>query len=264
MNFIFFDCCMLNNTLKLFFILLLFSIPANAIIITDNFDSGINDSFWDIECYNANSAPWAIIAPDESNRLRISKSSDDGTSLSAVSFQFRFTIIGDFSVWINYDLVDFPLSNNGGWNHVGLVARIIDEDEDYTGTYFGAALDTDDSVKRSFGYANIPPAEYFGSSIDTTISGKLGISREGNTMSAWIDRGYGPVLIGALTYPELNGPTKVLFSVNQQENILLERPTTSLDLRFDNFYLTADTIIPEPSTFLLLSIAITFVFRKKK
>lgn len=203
------------------------------------------------------------MAPDESNRLRISKSADDGTSISAVSLQFRFTLNGNFSVWINYDLIDFPLANNG-WNHVGLVARIIDEDEGYNGTYFGSALHTDDSVQTSFGYANIPPAEYFGGSIDTTISGKLGISRQDNTMSAWIDRGYGPVLVGALTYPELGGPAKVLFSVNQQENILHERPSTSLDLRFDNFYASAETIIPEPSTFLLLILGVTLFLRKKK
>ncbi|RJP58656.1 MAG: hypothetical protein C4541_07590 [Candidatus Auribacter fodinae] len=255
---------MLKTFFNVVFVIIIFSFSANAITLTDSFDSGINNNLWDIERYDAINSPWTIIAPDESYRLRISKSADDGTTTTvAASIQSRFIIGGDFSIWVEYDMIDFPLANNGGWNYVGLVVRIIDDDGHYNGTYFGSALNIDDSNQISFGYANIPPSEYFGGSIDTTMHGKLGISREDDTMSAWIDRGYGPVLLGSLTYPELNGAVKVLFSVNQQPNILNERPSTSLDVRFDKFSVTAETIIPEPTTFLLLSICVFFLRKGK-
>ena len=258
---------MLNKAFTQMMFLLLVSVSVNAFTLTDNFDDGIKNSIWYIERYDAPDSPWTILAPDESNKLKISKPSDDGTSISAVVFNFRFILDGDFTVWVDFDLIDFPLANNGGWNHIGLVARIVDENGINDVTYFACALHTDFSEQISFGYANIPPPEYFGGSVDTTMHGKLGISRQDSTMSAWIDRGDGPFLIGALTYPELIKPVKILFSVNQQENISNERPSTSLDVRFDNFSATAETIrplIPEPYTLLLLLASLNILFLHKK
>jgi len=258
----------LNKVFNQMLFLLLLTTPLNALTLTDNFNNGIKNNIWNIERYDALGSPWTILAPDGSNKLKISKPADSGASISAVVFHFRFVLDGDFTVWIDFDLIDLPLANNYGWNHVGLVARTVDEQGINDGTYFGCALHTDFNEQISFGYANIPPPEYFGGSVDSTMHGKLGISRENSTMSAWIDRGNGPFLLGALTYPELIKPVKILFSINQQENISNERPSTSLDLRFDNFTATAETItpiIPEPYTLLLLlsSLSILFLHKKK-
>ena len=94
-----------------------------------------------------------------------------------------------------------------------------------------------------------------GAKVDGTIVGTLGISREGDTISGWIDRGSGPVLIGSESSANFLGPKKVRIWANQQkQRAFEERPSTALDVSFDNFVATADIITPEPATLILLTL----------
>ena len=72
-------------------------------------------------------------------------------------------------------------------------------------------------------------------------------------MSALIDSGSGPVLLGSLASPELLGPMKVQILAVQMPYLGI-RPTTALDVRFDNFTADAETIVPEPPTLAVLGV----------
>ena len=99
---------------------------------------------------------------------------------------------------------------------------------------------------------------------DNSTYGKLGITRVGDTMSAWIDRGSGPILLGSLSSTEFLGPMKFQIYAAQVPSPNSDRPSTAIDVRFDNFSLTANTIIPEPATLLLLGLGGLVLRRRRR
>jgi len=78
-------------------------------------------------------------------------------------------------------------------------------------------------------------------------------------MSAWIDRGSGPVLLASVSSPLFLGPANLDIAAAQ-----LYDGHTALDLRFDNLNITADTIVPEPTTLSALILGCLFMFRNRR
>jgi len=177
--------------------------------------------------------------------LQIAKAADDDplTAYQAIGagITSQFMLVGDFSIWMNFNLVDFPASNGNGWNEALLNVN------NAAGRF---------EVLRARGTASNFVEGYstqsLGAVADSTTEGLLGITRQGQTLSAWIDDGSGPVLVGSDTSPALAGPMRVFVEAAQQEYDPYTRPSTALDVRFNDISITADTITPEPSTLALL------------
>ena len=110
-------------------------------------------------------------------------------------------------------------------------------------------------MQYSEGYSTLPsPGTLNVYAFDSTVHGQLEITRSGQTLSAWIDRGDGPVSLGSATSPLFSGPMSIEAEAVQQPNMPLQRPSTGLNVQFDSISITADKIIvtPEPSSLALL------------
>ena len=92
----------------------------------------------------------------------------------------------------------------------------------------------------------------------------LSLTRSGDTVSGWIDFGGGPILIGSATSERLSGPAQPAVYLNQQSaGAPGERPCTAMQISFDNFVATAEVIVPEPVTVLLLAMGGLAMVRRR-
>ena len=225
-----------------------FSLQATAVTLVEDFNNGVSLERWNMLHFDAADAPWSMLAPDQDGRLRILKSPDsDVNNLNVYAIiDSKFILDGDLSASIDFNLVDFPLSDRGGWNEA--VIRLVGFNNN---NHFQCLRFTDTAKDYAEGFSNQFPY-VLGTTEDATSNGRLIVTRQGETLSALIDRGSGPVLLGSMDSPELLGPVKVqIFAAQIPHNEL--RPTTSLDVRFDNLVVEADSIIiPEPGTITLL------------
>ncbi|MFA5863670.1 MAG: hypothetical protein WC975_03190 [Phycisphaerae bacterium] len=89
--------------------------------LVDDFNSGISPARWEILQEDAAGAPWTVQAPDSEGRLQISKLADPGSTKIGARIRSRFTLNGDFSAFVDFNLVVFPLSI-GGLNEAVLTA----------------------------------------------------------------------------------------------------------------------------------------------
>jgi hypothetical protein len=254
--------CRLRTVYKL---TLSFLLPAAT--LTDNFDSGLSSANWGTFQTDAAGAPWTVAALISQGTLIISKPSDtdfgtDYVNLTA-GVSSTFQLSGDFSIFVDFQLPTFPSAETSynGWNWSSLKVT------DSTSTDFRAinsfeinrgagafinsgAVETQGVQGYSQGatWININPT------MDSTTQGKYGIIRHGSTYSAWLDRGNGSVLLGSIDRPEFTGSVYIQLFAGQIT--AYGRPHTTLDTRFDNLTITADSIIgiPEPCSLVLLGL----------
>lgn len=235
-------------------------VSTNAAMLVEDFNSGIPAGQWETIQVNSPTVPWTIEAPDALGRLRLAKPADNDSSggISA-SLRSRFSLVGDFSAFVGFDLLAFPFSDLG-WNEA--VLRVGDGSDPFGGNAFMALRFTEWNKQNAEGFASIPPYTV-GTVEDSTVSGRFGITRTDNTLSAWIDRGSGPVLLGSVTSSLLAGPMRIQLIASQVPQEPLARPHTALDVRFDNLVITADSIVPEPATLALLGLG-SFVMMRRR
>jgi len=88
---------------------------AKAVSFSEDFSAGIQPGRWDIVRNDAAGAPWTVTAPDSLGGLQISKSADSDTltGLCYAGIASRFQLIGNFSVSVAFNLVDFQVTNGG-------------------------------------------------------------------------------------------------------------------------------------------------------
>lgn len=205
------------------------SMTAEAATLIDNFNNGLAASRWQVAQIDASSAPWTLTTPDIAGGISISKPADTDptTTYLNMSVKSKFSLVGDLSAWVNFDLHTFP-GGTASWNEAGLsVGNFL---------VLRFTQGTDQYVEGYSGTTGLP----YGGVIDSTMTGRLGITRQGQTMGAWLDRGSGPVLIGSLTDSRLAGPVEMSLFVSQVP--AGNRPHTALDVSFDNLSITADSI----------------------
>ena len=243
-------------------IVLLSTSPSIAVTITEDFDDGITTGpwGWDVFRTDAADAPWTIEAPDSGGGVRFTKSSDSHLSWESlkVGLESNFLLDGDFSVFVDFELNTFSLTESEGWNQALFMVIVPGV------AWFEILRFSNDKTQYLECYSSGSEGP-IGLTADTTMEGEFKISREGDTISGWIDRGSGPVPIASKTSTDFVGPMTVTIWANQQaDGEFKERPSTTLDVRYDNFSATAETIIPEPATLLLLGLGVIFLRRRRK
>ena len=220
---------------------------AQADTFSDSFNTALNPQIWQTVQGNAAGAPWTISAPDSQGRLQISKPADnDTTTLQSVvqgEVVSRFTLAGDFTITVDFNLLNFPVPSSGET----FSALSVDSAFGYfnvvrcNGVYNETSCMLDGHVALS----NV--------SFDTATVGTYKIQRQGDTISGFINDGSGFVLLGQVTDPNLLAP------ISGIELLAAETPSPrfqdAIDVRYDNFTVTADSITnaPEPSTFAMLA-----------
>jgi hypothetical protein len=232
---------------------------ARAVTFNEDFSGGIQPGLWDIFRNDAAGAPWTITAPDPNGGLRFSKAADSDPLTAKVEcnagIQSRFQLIGDFSVTVAFDLVNCPVSNSTGWNEALLRLQVSDSPATVLEVL---RFTTSDPAQNQWveGWSDYPTgsSKRIGPTPDATLQGSFSISRKGQTLSAWIDRGAGFVLIGSETLAQFEAPMSVLLYTSQVPNLSEVRPSTPLDVRFDNLSIVAEAIVPEPSALIMLGI----------
>jgi hypothetical protein len=254
---------MKTSLLKLVCLVTFFSLSLNgkAATLTDNFDSGISAGRWEVFHTDAVDAPWSVEAPSNDGMLRISKPADNDSSTLYqhiwAGVRSTFSLDGNFSAFVDFDLHYFPTLPQFASCSEAVFAVSTENGPDILMLRY-----TEQNTQMAEGYSDLSGP--LGWTHDNTEQGKFGISRSGNTMSVWLDRGDGPVLFGSLSSDQFLGPVKLELSArNIVELPGVARPTTALDIRFDNLTITADTIVPEPLTVGLLSLGSLVLLRRK-
>ena len=238
------------------FIVCIGSLATRADTFVEDFNAGILPERWDIFTFAADGAPWTVSAPDAEGRLRISKPADSDTSTyyheldGAITS--KFTVGGDFAISVDFDLLEFPAGPTAGANHAFL--RVFTG-----GAYFEVNRFVSAGGNGAGVFSNV--ASDPGGVADSTIHGRLGLSREGQTLSGWIDGGAGMVLLGSVSSPQFLTPMNVQLFAAQVPNggVSEPRPNSALDVRFDNL-----VIVPEPATLSLLMLGGLAVLRRRQ
>jgi len=109
-------------------------------------------------------------------------------------------------VFIDFDLTTFPFTGSEGWNEA-LLSVTRPGISGFTILRF-----TNNSNQLLECSSNGP----IGVITDATMEGGLGITRKGDTISGWIDRGSSPVLIASKTSTDFLGPMNISICANQQ------------------------------------------------
>jgi len=234
------------------------SLPAAT--LTDNFNSGLSSANWGTFQVNAVGAPWTIAG--NSGALQIAKSADNDSSTMnqniIAGLLSNFTLQGDFSAAINFNLQTFPLAPAYGWNEAQF--KIVTQQ----GGEFYALRYTNNADQRAEAFCNVSPY-VINSMVNSTTLGKFKITRQGNTMAAYMDNGTNEILLGQVSSQLFLGNATVQLLVANVWDYPGPRPNTALDVRFDNFTATADSIIvPEPMSVLLLGLGGLLLSRRKK
>jgi hypothetical protein len=243
---------------------------ARADTLSDNFDGGISPAlwtpyqmFWTPAGESDASGLWTISAPDAQGRLAISKPADTGglNYSTGAGLHSVFTLDGDFRVSVAFALVSFPPPWRG-YNE-SLLEVVTEGGDRFASLQFGIGSNIMDYICAE-GYSSIgdTPVGSMGSS---SAFGHYEIRRDGNTMSALFDDGSGLVLLGTLSDPGFAGPVHVNLYGAQIVNPTGYRPFTDLDVRFDGFSATADTVVlPEPATLSLLALGGLVALRRRR
>jgi hypothetical protein len=165
-----------------FYLALVTSITCAATLLED-FNDGITPSWWTVET----GYPYDIGAPDSEGRLRITKTADYQTYYSRITS--TFTLEGNMSAYVDFNLLTFPTYNSGIDGNVLQLAVITT-----SGYAFGTSRYTTEGGHYVTGYTK--QFGFTGTNATNASTGTLGITRTGNTISAWADYGSGLTLLG--------------------------------------------------------------------
>ncbi len=221
-------------SLLLLAVLLLTVSPSQAGVITENFDNNT---------YNTNLWYQYTVGPGSSstvtnNRLEITLPQSLGGSLYMGMLVSEFTLVGDFAMQVDFDLLTWP-SNNAA--QVGLV---IDQANEFS------------IFRRSRGLGEGGGGEIYFTMfkgqmtqvLASGTSGKLSMTRTDNTMQGSYWDGAAWQLVGSYTDSSLGFATGV--------HLDLDRDTSFsgpiVIAAFDNIHLTYDILVPLPATAWLL------------
>jgi len=213
---------------------------ASAATLTFDFDSGPGQEF----SVRNDGGLYAIDldGPD----LRIAKPADDATvnPTSPVSggVQSEFLIDGDFAVTVDFTLHSLPLAGSQKLNE-SVLRVLADDDTAFWILRFTLGNGNRIETFADFGVGNsrIPAMHH-----SSLMSGRYRLSRSGATIAGYYAES------GSSDFTSLGGhngftePMRIELLASQLPNQLdYPRPTTPLDISFDNLFLEAEAIIPD-------------------
>lgn len=181
----------------------------------------------------------------------ISKPADNGSFNSAgfvtAGIRSAFSLIGDFSVTVRFELIDFPHPVGTQQLNESLLAVVSDSGALYEVLRFNQS----GGRSRVEAFTNpFVPLPAFNSSLD---SGVYNISRTGSTISGWISPSDGSTLTFLGSASGFTDPMHVQLFAAQGANSG-DRSTTSLGIGFSQLTVQADQIngiVPEPPSIAL-------------
>lgn len=233
---------------------LLLTLPStlHAAYLYENFSNGIPENQWDIIGTNT-SIPWSVTT--QNGLLRISKPADPdglnvGTSAGIVS---NFKLSGNFEVCLDYSLLTWPRPSLG-YN----LARVHLYDQSGNWVLIGRH-NLGSSMECMHFRSSVSGNTLVGTHDGNYSTGIYTIKREGTTFSAWANTGSGNVSLGSINIPSFNGPVTIELKGEQGIRPTGYRSFSELDVAYDNVSITADIIIPEPCTLLLLGLGGIFL-----
>lgn len=240
-------------------VLSVLTVYSTAATLTDNFDNGISVN-WGTFQTDAAGAPWTVSA--STGALEISKSADNDVATMyqhlMAGVQSNFALDGNFSVSVDFSLPTFPLVSAYGWNETMLKIRF-----DQGGEFYSLRF-TNNSENRAEAFCNIDPY-VIGYIPNSTTQGKFTVSRQGTTMSAYLNDGINDIFLGQMSSQQFSGNAVIQLYAAQAWDYPGQRPNTALDVRFDNFTATADSIVvPEPMSMFLFGIGGLMLRIRKK
>jgi hypothetical protein len=230
--------------------------PTRAELITFDFDQGPGPSF-DL----VNSSGLFFIDGD-GPALRIVKNSDDGsvspTELVIAGAISHFKLNGDFTVTVDFALAEFPFPPANQQINSSLLAVVAN------GNMLAEVLRFRlNGRDRAELFASVPFQDL---PINTSaLTGRYRLVRQGTTVTAFFADGNGAFIPLADAFG-VTGPIRIQLFAAQTPNVVGgARPTTALDVEFDNLIVEAEQItglvvVPEPvSIFAWLACAVVAI-----
>jgi hypothetical protein len=226
---------------SILFMLLLVT-PAKAELISFDFNQGPGPNF---DLINP-SGLFSIEGDGPS--LRITKGSDVGsvspTNQVMAGAASLFSLNGDFSVTVDFTLNVFPFPSANQQINSSLLA--VSDDGNMLAEVLRFRLNGRDRAEL---FASVPFQDLPINTSATT--GRYRLVRQGTTVTAFFAEGNGAFIPLADAFG-VTGPVQVHLLAAQTPNVVGgARPTTALDVEFDNLVIEADEItglvaVPEP------------------
>jgi hypothetical protein len=223
-------------------LLILFSTPTSAISLYEDFLAGIEASVWEVD---SNQPLYTV--DDSQGDIRLAKPVGGDYSFQRIHIRFRGEVHGDFDASVDFsdafvDLVDGRPGNQVQLNvDIGVVE-------------FDVVHSDEIGVGRNNHVWISPPGEWRGEQATSETSGTLRITRTGIIVSGY----FNDTLIHTETFPARSPVTFLSFSLQNNGT------TDSTSVTFDNFQLTADSLVfetaagaggsgdvPQPATILV-------------
>lgn len=225
--------------------------------LTDDFSNGISATNWAVIGQNTG-IPWSVSGEGQ---LKISKPADSGgpNRDTIAGIRSNFFLVGDFSISYNYSLPVWPHPGSG-YN----LARIYFYGQDASGWGYTVGrhnLRGNSSVGDPWECTHFRAIQNgintligTGDNYPDTANNSYLIGRQNGVISAFVNHGNGLISLGSVADPYNNKP--ISFELVAQQGV---RPTgyrsfSALDVRYDNIVITADAIVPEPCTLLMLGL----------
>jgi len=205
-------------------LLTIFILPSFGDTYTDNFDTGIDTTYWMIF---SNDTLYSV--DDTQGDIRFSRSPGGNHVLNVVYLRFIPVVKGDFDVTVDFSNAYINRINGSPGNQVQLNSNV-------GGQIFSVVRSDEAGFGHNFHVWIDPPGQWQGYQVNTDTAGTLRIQRVGSTVAGYFNTN--------LIYLDLFNSGDVMhLSFSLQNN----GTTDSTSVIFDNFSLNADSIVLNPT-----------------
>lgn len=203
-------------------LLILFTLPSFGNTFTDNFDTGVDTTmYWKLQSNDT-----LYMMDDTQGDVRFSRSPGGAQVLNTIHLIFQPLVQGDFDVSIDFSNAYIDRINGSPGNQVQL-------NSNFGGQVFSVVRSDEQTYGHNY---HVWIGAWQGWQPNTDSSGTLRIQRVGSTVAGYFNAN--------LIYLDLFNSADVMhLSFSLQNN----GTTDSTSVIFDNFSLTADSIVVNPT-----------------
>ena len=206
-------------------LLTMFVLPSFGDTFTDNFDAGVDTTtYWKLQ---SNDTLYSM--DDTQGDVRFSRSPGGAQVLNTIHLIFQPVVQGDFDVSVDFSNAYIDRINGSPGNQIQLNSNI-------GGQAFSVVRSDELNFGQNYHVWLDPPGVWQGYQANTDTSGTLRINRVGSTVAGYFNSN--------LIYLDLYNTADVMhLSFSLQNN----GTTDSTSVNFDNFSITADSIVLNPT-----------------